>query len=728
MRLLGRGAAGAAFLACVVASGCLHEATGRPPSPTPPQSGAPHASAPPRETFLRAVRLYDQGSFDAARPLFRMLLDDYPALADYHLAYLAALEERTGHPREALGLDERLLAAHPGSVWAPAAAVRRVRSALALGDPRAAELGEEATAVAESDPAARVGALAVRAAILAPSRPHEAYETYQAVRRSGGSEAAAAREACRALAAEHPELLRDPTLALAEGRLLASEGRLDAAVERLETAASTGIATDRAEALRALARAYQQMGRLEDAIATYRRAAAAEPKATGMARFDLASLLWNRDRDDEARPLFVELAGETPPHPKQDNARYALGRIAEHDGRLGEATQHYQRLAASGHDAELMREARWRLAWIPYQQGELQAAADAFAALDTGTSPTDRAASLYWRGRVLARLGRSDESRSLYETVLSESPDGYYADLAEQALGSSAPPGEPATPLSPEATSPLAAHAYHWVRSRELVALGMNRAAARELAALARELPDGGAREPALLAASTEVEAYRSALKVAQRLGSDVLPPSTVAAYQYPRAYWSGVTSAAAANRLDPLVVLALMRQESLFDADAVSSAAAYGLMQLLPSTATRVAGRPIEPSALVDPTLNVELGTRYLRQLLDRYDGNLAKALGAYNGGEDAVAKWERRAPGAATDELVETISFRETRHYVKQVLANYRRYRRLYGALGEQRAVDRADTTVYDGASASADTSFPASPPNPPFDISTITSPDAT
>src|SRR6185295_1580946 len=100
----------------------------------------------------------------------------------------------------------------------------------------------------------------------------------------------------------------------------------------------------------------------------------------------------------------------------------------------------------------------------------------------------------------------------------------------------------------------------------------------------------------------------------------------------------------------------------------------------------------------LLDPMTNITLGTRYLRQLLDRYDGNLAKALAAYNGGEDAVAKWERRVPGAATDEFVETISYRETRHYVKQVLGNYRRYRRLYGAPGERRALERAETDPYE------------------------------
>jgi soluble lytic murein transglycosylase len=257
----------------------------------------------------------------------------------------------------------------------------------------------------------------------------------------------------------------------------------------------------------------------------------------------------------------------------------------------------------------------------------------------------------------------------------------------------------------------------------------MNGRAARELAALARELPNGGEREPALLVAYTEVDAPERALRLALRLGSGVLPAPTLDAYLFPRAYWSRVTDAANANRLDPYVVLALMRQESVFDANAASPAAAYGLMQLLESTAARVAGHDIGRANLFDPTINITIGSRYLRQLLDRYDGDLAKALAAYNGGEEAVAKWERRAPGMVSDEFVETISYRETRHYVKQVLANYRHYRRLYGALGEQRAVEHSEVDDYDdGARSSAVTSFPASPPKPPFDINTTTSPGAT
>jgi soluble lytic murein transglycosylase len=139
----------------------------------------------------------------------------------------------------------------------------------------------------------------------------------------------------------------------------------------------------------------------------------------------------------------------------------------------------------------------------------------------------------------------------------------------------------------------------------------------------------------------------------------------------------------ATARGIDPLLVLALMRQESLFDPGARSPADARGLMQLLPSTAQRVAdqqGLPAAAGRLYDPAVNVEIGVAYLDQLLDQHAGDPFKALAAYNGGEAAVAKWEERFGGADSDEFVERITFRETRDYVKKVMSNYRRYEQLY------------------------------------------------
>jgi soluble lytic murein transglycosylase len=136
--------------------------------------------------------------------------------------------------------------------------------------------------------------------------------------------------------------------------------------------------------------------------------------------------------------------------------------------------------------------------------------------------------------------------------------------------------------------------------------------------------------------------------------------------------------------------------------------------MQLLPRTARDVAeaaGRPApDRTALHRVATNVDLGTSLLRRLLDRYGGSRVKALAAYNAGEDAVAKWERRYGTRPEDEFVELISYRETRDYVKAVLTHYEVYRQLYAS---------------DLAPSPSATSL-GKPPKDPLDMITMTSPE--
>jgi len=186
------------------------------------------------------------------------------------------------------------------------------------------------------------------------------------------------------------------------------------------------------------------------------------------------------------------------------------------------------------------------------------------------------------------------------------------------------------------------------------------------------------AMEAFLVNAFQAADGYPDVMRLQQRHGRDPFA-------RYPLAFWPQVTQATEGSQIDPILVLALIRQESMFDPEARSHADARGLMQLLPSTARYTAlesGRPApQAEDLYDPDLNIDLGVTHLRQLLRLYDGDRFRSLAAYNGGRDAVAKWDRRFPRLETDEWVESISYRETRDYVKRVFSNYRMYQELYG-----------------------------------------------
>lgn len=145
---------------------------------------------------------------------------------------------------------------------------------------------------------------------------------------------------------------------------------------------------------------------------------------------------------------------------------------------------------------------------------------------------------------------------------------------------------------------------------------------------------------------------------------------------RFPRAFEKPIESHSKKNKIDPAWAYAIARRESSFMTDASSSAGAKGVMQILPGTAKQVAKRRVPTSKLLTAEPNIQLGTKYLKQLLDRYDGNLVLATASYNAGPNRVKQWLRARPDLPIDMWIETIPFKETREYVKSVMA----YKQIY------------------------------------------------
>ncbi len=141
----------------------------------------------------------------------------------------------------------------------------------------------------------------------------------------------------------------------------------------------------------------------------------------------------------------------------------------------------------------------------------------------------------------------------------------------------------------------------------------------------------------------------------------------------YPRPYDKAVADGAKVSGLAPELIYGVIRQESLYRNDAVSTASARGLMQLQIDTARRTARafqqpRPTE-IALADPSVNVVLGSAHVKELLDRFKGQLPIALAAYNAGPNAAQRWLPPA-AMAPDVWIENIPYNETRAYVQRIL----------------------------------------------------------
>ncbi len=171
----------------------------------------------------------------------------------------------------------------------------------------------------------------------------------------------------------------------------------------------------------------------------------------------------------------------------------------------------------------------------------------------------------------------------------------------------------------------------------------------------------------------------------------DLLPPEVFKAF-YPLENADAIEAAGRDTGLPPLFLASVIRQESLWDREAVSHSGAVGLMQLMPYTAREVARKsgllPPTPERLKDPAWNISAGARYLKQVVERSSGRYDLALASYNAGPGNVDKWLGR-PGSPKepDLFIESIPFSETRQYIRRIALNYWEYRRMYPALAEPR-----------------------------------------
>jgi soluble lytic murein transglycosylase len=270
---------------------------------------------------------------------------------------------------------------------------------------------------------------------------------------------------------------------------------------------------------------------------------------------------------------------------------------------------------------------------------------------------------LYWAARAAEQHGDNDSARTLYRAALPG--DNYYSAMAAARLGERVVPRLEPLPLDAAKIETIAAiDAFR--RVRELARLGLRELATNEWHYGYALLPEEHRLQAVHLAARWEIYDIAVALATSHGRFNDYN-------LLYPRPYEPEVAAAAKLAKLDAHLLYGVLRQESLFRADAASSAGAFGIAQLTHSTARETALRWKLPAPrradLFDPAVGITLGAARLAELLERFDAQLPVALGAYNAGEAAAARWlpPRRIDG---DVWIENIPYNETRGYVRRVL----------------------------------------------------------
>jgi soluble lytic murein transglycosylase len=268
----------------------------------------------------------------------------------------------------------------------------------------------------------------------------------------------------------------------------------------------------------------------------------------------------------------------------------------------------------------------------------------------------------YWSARASEKLGDFARARQLYAAVLPT--DNWYAVHAAARLDRSYAPSLEPLGLDDAAIAALAREPA-FERTRELLRVKMDAEAAAEWRDAYEALPPVRQVQAVGLASRWGWHHQAIASAARQKLFNDydVL---------YPRPFDDQVRAASRRTGLPESLIYAIIRQESLFRADAASSAGATGLMQLLLETARRTAKSAGLPAPtrmqLTDPTVNIPLGSAFLASLVQRFDGETALATAGYNAGPNAARRWLPPAP-MDLDVWAENIPFNETRAYVQRV-----------------------------------------------------------
>ena len=422
-----------------------------------------------------------------------------------------------------------------------------------------------------------------------------------------------------------------------------------------------------------------------------------------------------RDDIDQAIQAYRRFAEEPPQSPLAATALWEAAELEAHEGDPAQAAASFRKLAERYPEDVGAPDALFQAALLDYQRAEYAAARDGWQALIQGY-PDSRAAqgARFWLGKAQMALDDPGRAEAAFEAARDWVPTSYYGVRAAQTLDGSASSSRQAELLPPAGLEADQAGAEDWLagwipltntleigtldpaiasspsfrRGEALLAVGRRSDALAEFDQIRDAWWDDPLALYQLALAFRDRGLYRLSIVSAERLTalspitSRLEVPLFIQRLSFPAYYQDLVVTEAQSQGLDPLLVLALIRQESLFEPSSSSPADARGLTQVIPATGEWIAGRlgwgEFDAESLSLPYVNIAFGTWYLAVQVATFEEQTIPALAAFNAGPGHIHDWLEAAPDI--DLFVETMPYSETQRYVRSTYENYAHYRRLY------------------------------------------------
>lgn len=491
------------------------------------------------------------------------------------------------------------------------------------------------------------------------------------------------------------------------------------AIEALTRAVKANPAAHGGDGHWYLAMALKANGNLTQAIERFQKLIQDFPANAhvGEAWLNMAeAYAWRDDTPAQAIKTYRTFASRFPESPLAATALYEAANLEMNSGDWKSASASLRELANRYPQADQAPPALFTAGLLDYRRAQTQSALSAWQTLvDRYPRHQSATAARFWIGKAYQAADDPERAQAAFQAANRWAPENYYGLRAAEMLAGrstqathtpglthSVTPGSQAeaekwlagwlsitgTTHSLATLSPAIAEQPAWWRGNALLQVGRRRDALQEFETIKDAWWDDALAMYQLALAFRDRGAYRLSIVCAERVR--FLSPASrwsqapllIQQLAYPLYFEPVLVSEAEAHDLDPLLLAALIRQESLFEPSATSIADARGLAQVIPDTGNWIASRlnwgDLRQNDLWLPYISIRFGAFYLRTQLNAFNGEMIPALAAYNAGPGNVSKWLKATPDL--DLLVETMAYSEPRRYVRRIYEAYSMYRRLY------------------------------------------------
>ena len=629
----------------------------------------------------------------------------YP-LADYVIYHLAQSYGQMRDNRNAIIWYQRLINEHPQSFHFAGGKYELAKAQYYTGNYAVALKGFLALIADSKNSYVRKATYEAAKTYARLGDRKKAQDTYQQLIHANDADwiAQSSLNALQKLVAAHPELQITRNQRMTHAMVRFNRGQLKSAISAFRKAAAGHKDKITARATYYIGRAYHRQRKYDSALKEYNKIASLYPASGYLTRALYQSTLCYRRKGQPqlAEKHLIAFIEKYSWSALADDALYDLGWVQENEKQYDKAIASYRRLTTQYTHSDRLPRAYWRIGWIQFRNERYADCIATFKTLQKGFPHDSWAkAARFWIAKTYERQNRLKEAEAVYSEIVKAN-HWYYSGAAKEHLkrlqSKLAASAKQETLAIPRVRVTVDSPAWKNIGSKktarvqQLMRLKLFEDALTELEGLVKR-DNSNLRDNYynLILCLEKLNRFQQAHGYADRLsrfqplrGKNNAIPIELYRLLYPLYYTDLLQKHTTKYEIDPFFVAAMIREESRYNAEIVSYAGAIGLMQIMPATGQHIANRLKMPkfskNMLYQPDLNVQMGTWYMKSLMDQFDNNHALVAGAYNGGPGRMRRWIKAKQIPDLDEFIEDIGIDQTRRHIKKVIDSYIIYQQLY------------------------------------------------